>query len=859
VRSPLELLGGRFEHALLTTYSFNLRFFEEWVLRALWAAEVRNIVVFVDPHQLGHALEDRAPSAAGRAYHVVAATTAKAAFHPKVLLVTGANGARLCVSSANLTPDGQLRNAESLIAFDSQLSGHLRPILDAADLFRRLSADAPPHTAAAIQAALATLPDDDGASSGYQLVHNLDRALLETFPPSGTCRAIAPFVDADGSAAARLHERCELTVIVDAENVAASEAFFAGPWTVEARAFEARLHGKAYEVTTPDGRWVLIGSPNLSTPALLEPARAGNLEVAVAVTIEEPLELPPSTPADSSEGLAQHAAARLAAARNPIDDQRAAGRAFDAWEDERRIVVSGLPDGTRIERWMDERWHPFGTVTDGAVLVADPNVRPTRIRAVLADGSLAFAIVAIPARLRARMKASTSGRQTEAAERLPLDVETVRVLEEALSHLYALSELAGEAPRGPRPTAWPTPSSGGQQHGLLEWMPRNPDEEPRVPTLYAKHWKGEPDALLALISRVLRLDTGDSSGGEDDVGREQVDLEDLENVTSVDQIKVEESPAEAPRPTVDPKELDRYRQAFKRLFARGLEFMSSTADGTLAGWTFTYLLRLVEDLGTHHVDIHGHTELLMQREPLRAITLDLLETYLHRGIRDPLCLATARVHLAASVRQRNRYSVRDAERLDALCFAWASELIELPADLPGPAPEALDLDIAGVISWLEDYAERSNWSAIEKEAAAQLGPGWLERHPWPMIVGSASFPNRLKSPAWELLAFAAPAGFDSKAPFGVIVHNADDAPVATHAIVCDPRSHLIVEAWERSSDHVWHERRYGFVSRGTVERLRGPFALADAEEVVTHADLDTLREPLNSLAPLLRDAAFTFD
>src|SRR3954451_7355328 len=144
VRSPLELLGGRFEHALLTTYSLNLRFFEEWVLRALWAAEVRNIVVFVDPGELGHALTDRAPSAAGRAYHVVVAKNAKAAFHPKVLLLTGSAGARLCVSSANLTADGQLRNAESAIAFDSHVAGHLRPILDGGELFRRLRPTRPP-------------------------------------------------------------------------------------------------------------------------------------------------------------------------------------------------------------------------------------------------------------------------------------------------------------------------------------------------------------------------------------------------------------------------------------------------------------------------------------------------------------------------------------------------------------------------------------------------------------------------------------------------------------------------------------------------------------------------------------------
>src|SRR3954462_13022275 len=227
MRSPLELLEGRFQHALLTTYSFNLRFFEEWVLRALWAAEVRNVVVFVDPGELGRALADRAPSAAGRAYHVVAAKHAKAAFHPKVLLVTGSAGARLCVSSANLTADGQLRNAESAIAFDSHVAGHARAFLDAGELCRRLSVDAPAHTAAAIQQALASLPEDSGPDSPDRVVHNLDARLLDVFPPASAMRAIAPYVDADGSAAQQLHDRAGLTVVVDGEQIAASADFFA--------------------------------------------------------------------------------------------------------------------------------------------------------------------------------------------------------------------------------------------------------------------------------------------------------------------------------------------------------------------------------------------------------------------------------------------------------------------------------------------------------------------------------------------------------------------------------------------------------------------------------------------------------
>jgi hypothetical protein len=862
VRSPLEILGGRFEHALLTTYSFNLRFFEEWVLRALWASEVRNVVVFVDRHELGHALNDRAPSAAGRAYHVVAAAASKAAFHPKLVLVTGSNGARLCVSSANLTPDGQLRNAESAIAFDSSLSGHRRPIHDAGDVFRRLAANAPAHTAAAIQAALAALPDNDNDNdnSPYRLVHNLDRPLIDNFPATGATRAIAPYVDADGAAASALHQRGELTVIVDGSNVAASAGFFAGPWTIEPRTFDARLHGKGYEIRTDEGRWAMVGSPNLSAPALLQPASSGNLEIAVAVTIEQPLALPESTPFENADRLPELAAARLHATHEHVQARQATGRAFDAWEEERRIVVSGIPDGARLQRWKDERWHLLGTVADGAVFVADPDLRPTRIRAVLTDGRIAYAVVALPARLRARMKAPTSGRQTHAAERLPLDVETVRVLEDALSQLYALQELAGEAPKINRaPTPAPRPGTD-QTEGLHTWMPRSAEEEPRVPPLYTKNWKGEPDALLALISRVLRIDRDDEGAGEDEVGREHVDLEDLENITSSAQVEVKPTADEnAPRPAVDPKELNRYRQAFQRLFFRGQQFVAQARDPTLAGWAFTYLLRLVEDLGSHFVEMQGMKEPLMQRDPLLTTSLDLLETYLNRGERDLLCLATARVHLAAAVRQRARFTPRDRERLDRLCFTWASDLVAVPGDLPAPAPDALNLDVASAIAWLEDYAERSSWNAIEDEAEARLDPGWLERHPWPVIIGRTSFSDRVHSPAWALLAFAAPAGFEAKTPFGVVLHNgAPDSRVSTHAVVCDPHGQLIVEAWERAGDGLWHERRYGPVSRRTVERVSNPSTLP-AHKVIPRPDFERVEEPLRSLAPLLLAAAAGLD
>ncbi len=813
MRSPLELLRGQFEHALLTTYSFNLRFFEEWVLRSLSAAGVRNVVVFVDSAQLGAALLDRTPLLAGRAYHLVSGSVAKHAFHPKLLLVSGPDGARLCVSSANLTADGQLRNAESAIAFDAGLAGHRRPIAEAGDLFRRLSAEAPPHTAGAIQAAVAALPEGD-EESRYRLLHNLDRPLLDSFPPSGQTQAIAPFVDATGTAAERLHERGELTVVVDGDEIAAAPQFFAAEWTVEARQFDARLHGKAYEMATPEGRWVLVGSPNLSEAALNRPAEAGNLEVAVSVTDAEEIPLPSSKPWEGEVALPDAAAARLEVDRDATDP--AAPGSFDAWEDEGRIVVSDVPEGTQIERWAQHRWQPFGTVRDGAVLNPDPGLRPARLRAVVEGGRIAFAVVSRPATLKARRHARVGGRQTEAVERLPLDVETVRILEEALAQLYALSELAGEVPVTGR-----VPANSGrpaeQADGPAEWMPRAPEEEPRLPPLYREAWRGEVDALPALLSRVLRLDSVGRPSGEVDVERENREIDELEEVTGEGEVEI--AAEEEPPMPVEAEELERYRRAFRRLFDRGQKFLSSSPDPTLAGWACTYLLRLVEDLGSHAVEVAGQKEALMPRDELRVITLEILERYLGRGEVEPLCLATARAHLAVAIRDQARYSSRDNERLEALAYRWAVELVAVPRDLPAPSPATMGMDVATAISRLEDYAGRSQWEGVVTEAEETVCRVRLELEPWPVVVGSVSDLDRFQSPAWSLLGFAAPAGYATKSPFGIAVENEGPGPVTVHILICVPERKEIIEAWQRRADAGWVERRYSALTPGTVERL----------------------------------------
>src|SRR2546430_10847798 len=110
MRSPLETLEGRYEHAVFTTYSINLHFFERWVMPLLRGAGVRNVVLFADHNQLGEALDPRGVRSLRRSYHAVSTRLGPGAFHPKLIYLHGDDGSRACVSSATLTVDGQIRN-----------------------------------------------------------------------------------------------------------------------------------------------------------------------------------------------------------------------------------------------------------------------------------------------------------------------------------------------------------------------------------------------------------------------------------------------------------------------------------------------------------------------------------------------------------------------------------------------------------------------------------------------------------------------------------------------------------------------------------------------------------------------------
>src|ERR1043166_4369467 len=115
----------RFFASFMTTYSINLPFYEDVVLRYLQAAGCRLNVLLVDATELTKSLlvESTQPQRAGLDYLLLPVRSG-GAFHPKIIALFSEDGMAIAVGSHNVTEAGYGRNAEISLTFgfDRQLA-----------------------------------------------------------------------------------------------------------------------------------------------------------------------------------------------------------------------------------------------------------------------------------------------------------------------------------------------------------------------------------------------------------------------------------------------------------------------------------------------------------------------------------------------------------------------------------------------------------------------------------------------------------------------------------------------------------------------------------------------------------------
>lgn len=298
------LLGRTVRGFWATSYSFDLKLFDQYLLRRL-AESPLNAVILADHDKLSatweqlHEAERYLAKQVGRRYLLRGVRIPSGGvFHPKTYLFARADHATLVVGSGNLTRPGIDHGREVFVVFTTQREEDLPSMRAWAQWMGRLvQSQSDPllaeRWAALREASLWMTGSTDGSTFLTNDQHPLLNQLVDRLPDSvRELHVTAPFFDKDAIALERLIDACrpqQLTIYVG-ESVSVHGPSLSRVLSrfadVRLKRFEPRsfVHAKLIGVVA-DGRSLLLsGSANLSRAALLStytgPQR-GNCEAAV--------------------------------------------------------------------------------------------------------------------------------------------------------------------------------------------------------------------------------------------------------------------------------------------------------------------------------------------------------------------------------------------------------------------------------------------------------------------------------------------------------------------------------------------------------------------------------------------------
>lgn len=294
--NPIDIIRERdWEEATFTTFALSLSFFETMVLRELKARGCKSVTILVDAFGYERSLIERQMAHVGQEYRIVPVhLKSGGVFHPKCTYLRGGDGDLLLVGSGNLTFGGYGNNIE----FVSVLSPN-----DDHAAFRRFGefmfelVSTPNIEVPDISWAQDLVDHINVASEGFtggdpirgpHLVHNLETPILdqldEYVAQLGGCEQIniaSPYFDGN-KAVDTMCERfaCKAVRIAVPQQSGQLTQFpfgLAADLSYSSSAVSARFlddgskrnfHAKIIDIECVDGRVVLMGSVNTTSPAL---------------------------------------------------------------------------------------------------------------------------------------------------------------------------------------------------------------------------------------------------------------------------------------------------------------------------------------------------------------------------------------------------------------------------------------------------------------------------------------------------------------------------------------------------------------------------------------------------------------
>ncbi len=359
-----ELFDADWDSVIISTYGADLAFYE----RDLWRQvdRAKNRLIFADGRQVTRRL--LAAEGTGqlrqinRTYVLAQLQTAHAA-HAKLILLLAEDRGLLAVGSGNLGMDGYASQGECFTTYrwsetDPQ---HLSAFVAAKDFLDEIIARrlvdqlVKPRVQQAWQDAPWIYGQVSNATPPVR--HNLDRPLLDQFVDAINGRPVdeltihAPFYDHRCHALAELiakvaPQRLQVLIqerITSVDPARLSKVLADAPCEVEVRTVQAHeagtfLHAKFIIARCVSSAVCLQGSPNLSTPALLQTDPTGNIELANLL--------------EGARGDFDHLVSDLIIGANPVD---VAGLGLSLAKDDDAIDDRDLERGARELAWIAPR------------------------------------------------------------------------------------------------------------------------------------------------------------------------------------------------------------------------------------------------------------------------------------------------------------------------------------------------------------------------------------------------------------------------------------------------------------------------------------------------------------------------
>lgn len=304
-----------FQHALIATFNFNARFFEDYALENLRSLQDNaNVTVVLDAGEYQDLLDaavadpESFPRQANLRY-LLHPIRVPGVFHPKVFLFANEKRGLLIIGSANCTANGLGSNAEVVSIFDYEEGKNesALALFQAAFRFFEELAERWPgeHFTSNVEAVagevpwLAKAPPEPATADLPVLLSNLDEPLWDQLiarlpkRPVARLSVLSRFFDTKpglldtvvrttSAAKVALYTQNYITTLTT--EWLKHPSFKAGCLEVRLCSYAdddhaQHLHGKAYVFECGKELLVAMGSANFTTPALLRTARNGNVEV----------------------------------------------------------------------------------------------------------------------------------------------------------------------------------------------------------------------------------------------------------------------------------------------------------------------------------------------------------------------------------------------------------------------------------------------------------------------------------------------------------------------------------------------------------------------------------------------------